>query len=98
MAKEKTGEAAVVPLYRVSTLWESDFGSVILADGDGAFPFVLARVERTHVKPWGWGWSAGTENGQCSTRKEGMAAAEQALLRMCEKWMKLLTVPQVPNE
>lgn len=75
---------------KVTTLWESDFGSVILADGEGAFPFVLARVEKPHYSTM-WHWSAGTEEGKCATQKEGMLAAEQALLRMCEKWVKLLT-------
>lgn len=98
MGKEKASKATEGdPRYKVSTLWESDFGSVILADGGSAFPFVLARVERSHAKQ-GWGWSAGTETGQCSTRREGMVAAEQALIRMCEKWVKLLTMPQVPHE
>lgn len=96
--KKKTDKAAeTAPVqYKVSTLWESDFGSVILADGNGAFPFVLARVERGRGKFWQW--SAGTESGECETKRGGMLAAETALLRMCEKWLKLLTVPQVSSE
>lgn len=80
------------PPYTVSTLWESDFGSVILADGKGAFPLILARVERNHGISSGkvWSWSAGSESGKCETQREGMLSAEAALLRMCEKWMKLL--------
>lgn len=45
---DKAAETTPVP-YKVSTLWESDFGSVILADGNGAFPFVLARVDRARL-------------------------------------------------
>lgn len=99
--KKKTDktETTLVP-YKVSTLWESDFGSVILADGKGAFPMVLARVERFHGTGSGkaWWWGAGTEEGRCETQKQGMLAAEQALLRMCEKWVKLLTAKQASSE
>lgn len=85
------------PPYKVSTLWESDLGSVMLADGKDAFPFILARVSMT--MDGGWEWVAGSESGaNYISQKDAMQCAEQSLIRMCEKWMKLLTVPQVSNE
>jgi hypothetical protein len=89
-------EGATVPAYSVSTLWESDFGSVVLADGKGAFPFILARVEVT--MDGGWEWSAGSESGtNYVSQKDAMQCAEQSLIRTCEKWVKLLT-PQVSSD
>jgi len=77
------------PPYKVSTLWESDFGSVMLADGKDAFPFILARV--TVRMDGGWGWEAGSESGLTYvSQSDAMQCAEQALHRMCKKWMKLL--------
>lgn len=92
---DKTG--TITPHYKVSTLWESDLGSVMLADGKDAFPFILARVSLT--LDGGWEWVAGSESGtNYVSQKDAMQCAEQSLIRMCEKWMKLLTVPQVSNE
>lgn len=97
--KKKTDKAVETtpPPYKVSTLWESDFGSVMLADGKDAFPFILARVGPTF--DGGWEWQAGSEQGtHYGSMRDAMFLAEQSLLRTCEKWMKLLTVPQVSNE